>query len=178
LALPQDLLEQAVYLAKREIKKPKQASLRRAVSAAYYGLFHLLSSDAARLLSPTAPSDLKIVIQRAFNHGDMSRACKSFMAANSAISAGRQAGALPAAVHGLLDFPLDSDLVDVLRAFVELQEARHEADYDLQRAWSRLDALARVEDARQAFAKWAAVRDTANASVLMSALLLHQRWGR
>jgi uncharacterized protein (UPF0332 family) len=37
-----DLLEQALHLAKREKKKPRQASLRRAVSTAYYALFHLL----------------------------------------------------------------------------------------------------------------------------------------
>ena len=42
MSLATDLLEQADHLARRERKRPKQASLRRAVSAAYYGLFHLL----------------------------------------------------------------------------------------------------------------------------------------
>jgi uncharacterized protein (UPF0332 family) len=46
MALAEDLLEQARHLAKREPKRPKQASLRRAVSAAYYSLFHLLVSSA------------------------------------------------------------------------------------------------------------------------------------
>lgn len=45
MGLPEDLLEQAGHLARRERKRPRQASLRRAVSAAYYALFHLLTSE-------------------------------------------------------------------------------------------------------------------------------------
>lgn len=36
------LLEQAEHLLDVDPRKPKQASLRRAMSAAYYSLFHLL----------------------------------------------------------------------------------------------------------------------------------------
>lgn len=45
----QDLLEQAIKLAKLDIRKPKQANLRRSISSAYYALFHLLVDDACRL---------------------------------------------------------------------------------------------------------------------------------
>jgi uncharacterized protein (UPF0332 family) len=38
---PLDLLQQAYDLASKEETDPKQASLRRAVSTAYYALFHL-----------------------------------------------------------------------------------------------------------------------------------------
>ena len=48
MAYPEDLLEQANHLARREPKRPKQASLRRAVSTAYYALFHLLIGQAVR----------------------------------------------------------------------------------------------------------------------------------
>jgi uncharacterized protein (UPF0332 family) len=178
LTLHHDLLEQAAHLARRETRKPKQASLRRAVSAAYYALFHLLTSDAARLLSPVTPPNLKIVVQRAFNHADMNKVCKSFVAAHVASEANKRSDAIPSATRQLLTFPLDSDLVDVLQAFVKLQDARHEADYDLQRSWSRLDAMAYVEVARQAFAKWARVRRAPNAAVFMSALLLQRYWVR
>jgi uncharacterized protein (UPF0332 family) len=41
MALAEDLLEQAFLLLNKESKNPKQASLRRAVSTAYYALFHL-----------------------------------------------------------------------------------------------------------------------------------------
>ncbi len=41
-----DLLQQAKRLAHLEPKKPKQASLRRAVSTAYYSFFHFLITEA------------------------------------------------------------------------------------------------------------------------------------
>ena len=46
--LHDDLLAQARHLATRERRRPKQASLRRAVSAAYYALFHYLIDDVVR----------------------------------------------------------------------------------------------------------------------------------
>jgi hypothetical protein len=165
LALHHDLLEQAAHLAARESKKPKQASLRRAVSAAYYALFHLLIADGARLLSPTNPAGLRVLIQRAFNHGDMNAVCRDFVKGKTSSAP-------------LLALPLDPALVAVLDAFVELQAARHRADYDLNEQWNRLEAQNRVQTARQAFADWATVRNTPNAAVFVAALLLEKRWKR
>lgn len=48
MPLPDDLLEQARHLANGERRRPKQASLRRAVSTAYYALFHLLIQETIR----------------------------------------------------------------------------------------------------------------------------------
>lgn len=48
VALANDLLEQAYHLARKEPKRPRQASLRRAISTSYYALFHLLISEATR----------------------------------------------------------------------------------------------------------------------------------
>ena len=49
MPFPDDLLEQAYDLAQKELISPKQASLRRAVSTAYYALFHLLIDEAVML---------------------------------------------------------------------------------------------------------------------------------
>jgi len=46
MAFPDDLLELAQQLADLHPESPHQASLRRAVSTAYYALFHLLISEA------------------------------------------------------------------------------------------------------------------------------------
>ncbi len=55
MSLASDLLDQAGTLAGLDPLKPKQASLRRAISAAYYSLFHLLIDDAAsRITTNTA----------------------------------------------------------------------------------------------------------------------------
>ena len=45
MAFPDDLLKDAYHLAARDGNNPKQSSLRRAVSTAYYALFHLLIAD-------------------------------------------------------------------------------------------------------------------------------------
>lgn len=174
MALHHDLLEQASHLALRERKKPKQASLRRAVSTAYYALFHLLIAEGARLLSPTNPAGLKLLIGRAFNHGQMRDVCSGFVAGN----ANRASNRIPPATKALLTLPLDSGLVQVLQAFVDLQEARHQADYDLAKIWNRLDAVNHVQTARQAFSDWEQIRRTPNASTFMAALLLQKYWGR
>jgi hypothetical protein len=46
MAYHDDLLDQALHLVHKERRNPKQASLRRAVSTAYYALFHLLMNEA------------------------------------------------------------------------------------------------------------------------------------
>lgn len=74
--LPQDLLRQARHLAIKERGRPQQASLRRAISTAYYAVFHLLSLEASSLVCPAQPAGLGRHIQRALVHTDMKNACK------------------------------------------------------------------------------------------------------
>jgi hypothetical protein len=75
-----DLLEQAVRLAKLDAKKPKQANLRRAVSSAYYALFHHLVDEACRVQigAQHNQAPFRQVLGRAFVHTVMKEACKSF----------------------------------------------------------------------------------------------------
>jgi hypothetical protein len=178
LTFHHDLLEQAAHLATRETKKPRQASLRRAVSAAYYALFDLLIADGARRLAPTKPPGLRLLVQRAFSHGEMRNVCRGFAEGHRAAINDKQPGQPPPATRQLITLPLDPALFAVVQAFVDLQEARNEADYNLTKQWNRLDVLNRVQTARQAFADWAAVRNTSNATALMAALLLQKFWGR
>jgi hypothetical protein len=44
-----DLVPQARLLARSEPRHPKQATLRRTVSTAYYGLFHFLIEESVAL---------------------------------------------------------------------------------------------------------------------------------
>ena len=46
MSLHADLLKQARHLSTKEPSRPSQASLRRAISAAYYALFHRLVDEA------------------------------------------------------------------------------------------------------------------------------------
>jgi hypothetical protein len=175
LALHDDLLEQASHLARRERKRPKQASLRRAISAAYYAMFHLLAAEGSRLVAPGTPSALRVVVGRAFDHGQMRAVCTGFVQGQSGL---RGAAGIPPATRALLTFPLDPALVRVLLAFLELQVTRHQADYDLGQQWSRLEALEYVRKARDAFTDWGHVRGSPNAAVFLTALLLQRHWAR
>ena len=69
MALAEDLKDQAYVLATLEPRKPKQASLRRAVSTAYYALFHLLLDDGMRLVAPPGPEGLRTIARRASEAG-------------------------------------------------------------------------------------------------------------
>lgn len=78
-SLHRDLLEQAGHLARKEPKKPRQASLRRAVSTAYYALFHLLIAEATvLLLTKTKNKALRHALARAFRHNTMKRVSSEF----------------------------------------------------------------------------------------------------
>jgi hypothetical protein len=59
VTLHRELLSQAYHLATKEPKNPRQASLRRAVSSAYYALFHLLLYEATHMLFPAKPIGLR-----------------------------------------------------------------------------------------------------------------------
>ena len=66
-----DLLQQALLLVHKESRNPKQASLRRAVSASYYALFHFLISEA---VANWNRANLRAALGRAFDHGNMKAA--------------------------------------------------------------------------------------------------------
>src|SRR5260370_35449053 len=108
MAFPDDLLEQALHLAKREPKRPRQASLRRAVSTAYYALFHLLITEAVSNWRIAAQRPL---LARIFEHNSMKAA--SGHAANSAFTGE--------------DFTVAAHLRNVARAFTQLHPDRQHA---------------------------------------------------
>jgi len=167
LSLPKDLLDQAGHLVRREPKRPKQASLRRAISTAYYALFNLLVDDASRfLISGTAPhrDALRKSVRRAFAHGDMKSVSKSF-------GGGTAPSEWSAAVGGAVP----ADLKIVAEAFFELQEARHEADYDMRRTYTRREAEELVRRSEEAFKAWSRCRKSPAAEAYRAALLLHRQ---
>src|SRR5579859_5592687 len=71
MAFHDDLLRQSLQLIHNEPRNPKQASLRRAVSTAYYALFHLLISEA---VSNWSRVSLRTALGRAFDHNTMKAA--------------------------------------------------------------------------------------------------------
>lgn len=169
MSLHADLLAQAKHLATREPKKPKQASLRRAVSSAYYALFHFLIDRATgRLVRGYDRQELRGVLGRAFQHAEMKEAAKSF------------AGGTPKAhiAPALLRNAVQEPLRDVADAFVRLKEARYGADYDRGRNFTRREALDLVDSARKAVSDWKSVDKTPQADTFLISLLIFRRADR
>jgi hypothetical protein len=168
MALRHDLLEQARHLATREPTRPRQASLRRAVSASCYALFHFLAAEGARLSAPARPSGLRAQVRRASSHADMRALCRQF--------AGRTG--LSDHMRSLVSLPLDPGLISIARQFLELQDERHAADYDISQGFSRFEVLNMIADVQTAFDDWSRVLVTPNATVFLTALLLNRQWSR
>lgn len=143
MSLHMDLLSQARRLAKLDPQRPRQANLRRAVSSAYYALFHYLIDQACRTVIDTHQVNLpyRQVIARSFEHGSMKQACKVF-----------GGGTLPQFVlRGLpAGFSVPSRIRNAASTFVDLQELRHTADYDLTRNFTRSEVLTLVQLSDQA----------------------------
>src|SRR6266581_3475120 len=103
-----DLLEQAHDLAHKEPTNPKEASLRRAVSTAYYALFHLLIDEA---VSKWAIERQRSILATTFEHDKMKRIC------DDVLKTAKSGGNLPPKLNS------------VARNFIRLQQHRHTADY-------------------------------------------------
>ena len=139
MAFADDLLEQAYHLANREQGTPKEASLRRAVSTAYYALFHLLIDEA---VSNWAIVRQRSILARTFDHGRMKTVCQDH------VKDFYKGGSLASGVQ----------LKNVAQTFDILQQSRHTADYDNSFSWHRTNAIGQIDLASAAFTDWRAIR--------------------
>ena len=119
-------------------------------------------------MAPPQPPALRSRVRRAFAHAEMKTVCEQFRRGNI--------NNLAPTTQVLINPPLSNDLVIIADAFVELQEARHAADYDVSEFFTRPDVLAKIALVDQAFDAWKAVRHTPNANVFLAALLLNRQW--
>lgn len=156
MALADDLLEQANHLANREPKRPRQASLRRAVSTAYYSLFHLLVSSAiTQWKSPLQRAQMA----RGFEHGAMKEASKK----------------IPSKQFDRSDVFVAGHLKIVARAFVDLQQQRHAADYSYVKKWSRTEVQSHIDTAADALTSWKIIQNENLARDYLISLLIKER---
>jgi uncharacterized protein (UPF0332 family) len=153
MPFPDHLLEQAQLLANLDKKRPRQASLRRAVSTAYYALFHLLTTAAvANWKKPRQ----RAALARTFEHRKMKDACTK--------TSGKQ---FPHPNHASV-----RPLRTIANAFIDLQQYRHSADYDNSKRWTRTEVLGHIELATVAFDSWNAIsRETIAEDFLLQLLV-------
>ena len=165
MRLHAELLKQAYFLARKEPQKPSQASLRRSVSASYYALFHLLVDEATKLmLTSNVRAPLRDSLARAFRHSDMKQTAV-------ALTQSPIPSKLAAGLNGQ---EVQQPLINVANAFVQLQEARQDADYNRARRYTRREVLDLADLTNQAFADWQQVRKSLPADVFLTGLLAHK----
>ena len=139
---PRDLIETARDLAEfgprrltqanmRRRGRPTQAYLRRAVSTAYFAVFHALARTAADTLSGKKHGAAWHQVYRALEHGNATKACENKKA--------------------MQEFPLA--IQEFADSFVALQSERHLADYALEERYYKHRALLLIASAESAINK-------------------------
>jgi hypothetical protein len=157
MAYHDDLLIQAWNLV--HSVPATQASLRRAVSSAYYAVFHLLIAEAT---SNWNNVPLRAALGRAYDHGVM-------RAASNRVASTR-------------DFPFAGEDPKVVASvwfvaltFNQLQEDRQNAEYNLTKDLDPSDALAQVKSAEMIFNRWQAIRNEQIAQAYLVSLVVKNR---
>ena len=157
MAYHDDLLIQALLLV--HTAPPTQATLRRAVSAAYYAVFHFLISEAT---SNWNNVKLRAALGRAYDHGPMKNASNRLLDARDFSFTGE-------------DPQVVANLRLVARTFSQLQEDRHFADYNLTRDLDPTDALNQVKSAEKLFNAWPSIKNEPIAQAYLVSLVVKQR---
>lgn len=146
---PTHLFEQADRLIEAAaIGAPRQVDLRRAISAAYYGVFHAVTAAASDLIMTAAKrrSPLYAVVYRSIEHRTIRGLCEDVV---KPVLPARYNSYVPAAGFG-------PDITALSAAFVDLQKKRQSADYDPVPKFGRSDATLAVNIARAAVTRFAA----------------------
>lgn len=157
MALSHEFLDLAARLVALDPRRPRVITLRRAVSAAYYAVFHRLIGDAmgstlggpasVATNNPANPRTQRIdhVIGRWFTHTRMKTVSGWF----------RQPAGAPRAIQAMLTVGADSYVPPALQLVAkylsDLQLARHAADYDPGHRLTRIEARQFVDKATHAF---------------------------
>jgi len=145
-----DFFTHALKLAApKEPSSTEQIDFRRAVSAAYYAVFHLLTMTAAE---SWAVGRERHRFARLFEHGRLRAASlalpsklKERLGANASTDDQKTADTLSA----------------IAKEFVALQQDRNSADYDVSRVWSYTEVENVILRAHDLYLDWDRVSKTA-----------------
>ncbi len=130
---PDHLLELAGQIVRIGTGHPRQVTINRAVSTAYYALFHALAGECVvRLVGSPRPArywQIVTPIHRSLDHGAARKVFERLTRDGASSSALKLIG----------------------KSFLDLQSARNAADYDPGVRYSRPEALDFIAQARRAF---------------------------
>lgn len=137
---PAKLIAEAKRALPKRKGRPQSVKLRRAVSTAYYALFHSICRQTADHLLPSGSTDDRLRVARSFGHRDIKMVCEWI--------AGR--AKTNDTLEPLVKRLMNTVISDVAMAFIDLQESRHDADYNHLEPFSQQATSAVVSDAEAA----------------------------
>lgn len=147
---PEKLLEAADRLAPAEPGRgrPAYTAHRRAVSTAYYAVFHALTDRVVKAVFNEADQSFQYRVQRWIGHGNI-RTVALWVSQLQ----GASAGSPPPHIAALLspsgsEAHVDDDTLAIADGFLELNEKREQADYDHDAIFTRPDTLGHIALAR------------------------------
>lgn len=132
--------------------RPAHADHRRAVSTAYYAVFHAVCDRVAKAVFTDADEAFLHRVERWIGHADIKEismwVCQL---------AKRRPGKPPPHIVALLEprgtTHIDSDTLRIADGFLELNDKREQADYDHDAVFSRADTLSQIELAKTVVAR-------------------------
>ena len=147
MAYADDLLQLARDITSLHPNEAHQPSLRRALSTAYYALFHLLISDA---VASCSDPKLRASLSRMFDHGPLRQASDNKVAKLNDFFKQRPPKGP--------EYDFNERLYSVAETFSEAHYNRHEADYNPIREWQPAEASLLIERVADAFNSWNIIR--------------------
>jgi len=145
------------------------ADFRRAVSASYYAVFHLISAAVAEQAYPPTPRELRGRFQRALEHRSAKNAMQSFVSHESVRGLAKEPG---------ISCNYNQDIAEIAKAFGELQDARELADYDVVDSDGTVSfswAKDWVDTATLVFDAWERVKSTDDARLFLAFLIYRNK---
>ena len=131
----------------------REIQLRRAVSTAYYALFHCLSENCADLLAGRMKdkrhNEEWLRVYRSLNHSKTRNRCRS------------------QASFAHVPLPIR----DFAEQFVELQRLRHEADYNPSASFDQTEVMRNIDDSERRLRAFNAVPAAARRAFVLYLLI-------
>jgi hypothetical protein len=157
MAYHDELMAHALNLI--HFSPPSEMSLRRAVSAAYYAVFHLLIFESTQHWDNTA---LRTALGRGYDHGLMRTTSNRVLDSR--------------------EFPYTNEdpkvvatLKDIAQGFSQLQQDRHFADYNLTQPLDPGTALSQVKRAEKIFLTLPLIKNEQIVQEYLTLLLVKNR---
>ena len=154
MALADELLELAQRLVDLDGDEPREATARRAISTAYYALFHLLVAEGT--LNWNRP-EFRPSLGRMFEHGQMRSASAKIISHLNR--------------KGNATSEIEPKLRQIATVFIDAQRRRNEADYLTSSGFTRSNVQEQIDAVAWVFVTWHEIRNEPAAQAYLVAML-------